>query len=40
MDELLPQSGKDAEYDEIVAEISRIEQELRENLEELETKVG
>jgi DNA mismatch repair protein MSH6 len=40
MDELLPQKGKDTEYDEIVAEIDSVEQELKEMLRQLEEKAG
>jgi hypothetical protein len=39
-DELLPQKGKDEEYDAIVAEINGIEKELEEALAELMDQVG
>lgn len=39
-DELLPQKGKDEEYDKIVAEITSVEKELEEALGELEEEVG
>jgi hypothetical protein len=39
-DELLPQKGKDEEYDAIVAEINGIERELEEALAELMDQVG
>lgn len=39
-DELLPQKGKDEEYDAIVAEINGVEGKLEEALSELEDQVG
>lgn len=39
-DELLPQKGKDKEYDKIVAEITGLEKEFDEMLVELEDKAG
>ncbi|KXN86517.1 DNA mismatch repair protein msh6 [Leucoagaricus sp. SymC.cos] len=40
MDELLPQKGKDTEYDEIASEIASVEQKLQDMLRELEEEVG
>jgi hypothetical protein len=39
-DELLPQKGKDEEYDAIIAEINGIERELEEALGDLQGQVG
>ncbi|KAF5356840.1 hypothetical protein D9756_006462 [Leucocoprinus leucothites] len=40
LDELLPQKGQDAEYDQIVTEIAKIEEDLQGMLGELEEKAG
>ena len=39
-DELVPEEGKDAEYDTIVAEISTLEKELDKGLKKLQKEVG
>ena len=39
-DELLPQAGKDETYDEIMAEIDGLEEDLAKELKRLEKKLG
>lgn len=39
-DELLPQAGKDDVYDEIMAEIDGLEEDLEQELKKLEKKLG
>jgi DNA mismatch repair protein MSH6 len=39
-DELLPQAGKDDAYDEIMAEIGGLEEDLEKELKKLEKKLG
>lgn len=39
-DELIPQTGKDQTYDDIMAEIENLEEELEKELRKLEKKVG
>jgi hypothetical protein len=39
-DELLPQAGKDDAYDEIMAEINGLEEDLEKELRKLEKKLG
>jgi DNA mismatch repair protein MSH6 len=39
-DELIPEEGKDEEYDSIVEEISSLEKQLNKELKRLEKEVG
>jgi DNA mismatch repair protein MSH6 len=40
IDELLPQEGKDEEYDTIMEEIKGLEESLEEELQKLQAKLG